>query len=203
MSIPETLHRASAQIARAGEIVSKLRSFIAHGDPDQFQLSAHGLIQEAVNTTAAAMNDADVGVSLRLNAAQDEVLADKIQIVLVLVNLMNNAMQAMEPVWRRELVVSTTSDEEEIRIDVIDTGVGLSEKIKSSLFEPFATTKLGGMGVGLSISRAIIEAHHGRIWAASNPEGGAIFSLTIPLANNHGEGTQSDEMESSARSIIA
>jgi len=63
-----------------------------------------------------------------MNAAQDEVLADKIQIVLVLVNLMNNAMQAMEPVWRRELVVSTTSDEEEIRIDVIDTGVGLSEK---------------------------------------------------------------------------
>ena len=203
MSIPETLHRASAQIARAGEIVSKLRSFIAHGDPDQFQLSAHGLIQEAVNTTAAAMNDAGVGVSLRLNAAQDEVLADKIQIVLVLVNLMNNAMQAMEPVWRRELVVSTTSDEEEIRIDVIDTGVGLSEKIKSSLFEPFATTKLGGMGVGLSISRAIIEAHHGRIWAASNPEGGAIFSLTIPLANNHGEATQSDEMEGSARSITA
>jgi two-component system sensor kinase FixL len=85
MSIPETLHRASAQIARAGEIVSKLRSFIAHGDPDQFQLSAHGLIQDAVNTTAAAMNDAGVGVSLRLNAAQDEVLADKIQIVLVLV----------------------------------------------------------------------------------------------------------------------
>jgi len=65
MSIPETLHRASAQIARAGEIVSKLRSFIAHGDPDQFQLSAHGLIQEGRKHNRAAMNDADVGVSLR------------------------------------------------------------------------------------------------------------------------------------------
>jgi len=149
------------------------------------------------------MNDAGVAVSLRLNAAQDGVLADKMQIVLVLVNLMSNAMQAMEPVWRRELVVSTTSDEEEIWIDVIDTGVGLSEKIESSLFEPFATTKPRGMGVGLSISRTIIEAHHGRIWASPNPEGGAILSLTIPLANNHGEATQSDEMGGSARSITA
>jgi len=201
--IQEMLHNASAQIARAGEIVSRLRSFIAHGEPDQLQLSAHGLIHEALSATAAATNDAGVAVSLRLNAAQDEVLADKTQIVLVLVNLLNNAMQAMEPVRRREVVVSTASDEEEIRIDIIDTGVGLSEKIKPSLFEPFVTTKPRGMGVGLSISRAIIEAHHGRIWASPNPEGGAIFSLTMPLANNHGVATKSDEMVGSSLSTIA
>jgi PAS domain S-box-containing protein len=200
MSVPETLDRALAQIARAGEIVSRLRSFIAHGEPDQVQLSAHALIHEALNATAAAINDGGVSMSLRLNAAQDDVLADKTQIVLVLLNLVNNAIQAMEPVRSRELVVSTTSDEEEIRIDVIDTGVGLAEKMKSSLFEPFATTKSRGMGVGLSISRAIIEAHHGRIWAEQNPEGGAVFSFTMPLANNHCEAARPLESEGSAHS---
>jgi K+-sensing histidine kinase KdpD len=94
---------------------------------------------------------------------------------------------------RRELVISTTSNEEEIRIDVIDTGVGLSDKMKSSLFEPFATTKPSGMGVGLSISRAIIEAHHGRIWAGSNSEGGAIFSFALPLASSKIEAPISGE----------
>jgi PAS domain S-box-containing protein len=200
-SIPETLEKASAQIARAGEIVSRLRSFIAHGEPDKFALSAHGLIQEALNATAGAMNDAGVRTSLRLNAAQDGVLADKMQMVMVLVNLMNNAKEAMGSVRTRELVVSTMSDDEEIQIDVIDTGVGLSEQMKSSLFEPFVTTKPSGMGVGLSISRAIIEAHHGRICAQSNPAGGATFSFTMPLANNRREITRSGGMESYAPSF--
>jgi signal transduction histidine kinase len=66
---------------------------------------------------------------------------------------------------------------------VIDTGTGLSDKMKSNLFEPFASNKPSGMGVGLSISRAIIEAHQGRIWAAPNPEGGSIFSFTLPLSS--------------------
>jgi signal transduction histidine kinase len=93
----------------------------------------------------------------------------------------------MEAAQRRELVVSTSSNQTDIRVDIADTGVGLSEKAKSDLFEPFVTTKLSGMGVGLSISRAIIEVHHGKIWAESNPDGGAIFSFTLPLA-----GTQTD-----------
>ena len=87
----------------------------------------------------------------------------------------------MEPVTRRELVVSTTAEEEYVRIEVSDIGIGLSEKLKSHLFEPFATTKPSGMGVGLSISRAIIEAHHGQIWAETNPTGGATFGFTIPF----------------------
>jgi PAS domain S-box-containing protein len=184
ISVRETVDRASAQITRAGEIVSRLRSFIAHGEPDKFPVSAHQAIQEAFDAAIASMKEAQIQAKLRLNAADDVVLADKVQIVQVLFNLICNAREAMEPVPRRELVVSTTSSEAEIRIDVIDTGVGLSEKTKSNLFEPFATTKPSGMGVGLSISRAIIEAHHGRIWAESNPEGGAIFSFTLPLASD-------------------
>jgi PAS domain S-box-containing protein len=194
-SVAEVLAKAFAQVARTGEIVSKLRSFIAHGEPDKCRLSAHGLIEEALSTTAAAIKAAEVSLSPRLNAAEDGVLADRTQIVLVLVNLLINAVQAMEPVQRRELIVSTTSDEDGIRINIIDTGVGLSEKMKSSLFEPFATTKPRGMGVGLSISRAIIEAHHGRIWAEPNPQGGTIFSFTIPLARSHGAAAEPNEAE--------
>jgi signal transduction histidine kinase len=83
---------------------------------------------------------------------------------------------------RCEIVISTSSSAIDIRVDIADTGIGLSEKVKSSLFEPFMTTKANGMGVGLSISRAIIEAHHGRIWAESN-EGGAIFGFTPKLSS--------------------
>jgi PAS domain S-box-containing protein len=202
-SIPEILDKASDQIGRAGEIVSRLRSFIAHGEPDKLHTSAHKLIQEALNATTAAINDAGVSASLQLNAAQDEILADKTQIVLVLANLIKNAVEAMESVRRRELVVATMSDKEKIRIDVIDTGVGLCEKRMASLFEPFVTTKPSGMGVGLSISRTMVKAHHGQMWAELNPEGGAIFSFTMPLANNHGEVTKSGEMEGSGPSMTA
>jgi PAS domain S-box-containing protein len=183
-SVSGTLDKASAQITRAGEIVARLRVFIAHGEPDKFPLNAHELILDAYDVTKLSTKDGQIRVSLRLDAARDQVLADKVQIVQVLVNLIRNAKEAMESAPRRELVISTTSSRAEVRIDVADTGVGLSEKVKSSLFEPFATTKPSGMGVGLSISRAIIDAHHGHIWAESNPEGGAIFSVTLPLASN-------------------
>lgn len=197
-SIAETLDRALAQIMRAGEIVSRLRSFIAHGEPDKFPLSVHDLIQKAFDAANQDMREEQITATLSLNAAQDSVLADKVQIVQVLINLISNATEAMAGVPRRELAISTTSNEAEIRIDVIDTGVGLSEKAKATLFEPFATTKPSGMGVGLSISRVIIEAHHGRIWAGSNPEGGAIFSFTLPLARSQNEAAQRSEAAGSA-----
>jgi PAS domain S-box-containing protein len=192
-SVLETLDNASAQVARAGAIVSKMRSFIAHDEPDQFRLNAHGLIHEALNTTAANLDAAGVRTSLRLDAAQDEVLADRTQMVLVLVNLISNAIEAMRPASQRQLVISSRSDEKEIRVDIADSGPGLPEKIKPHLFEPFATTRPSGMGVGLSISRAIINAHHGRIWAESPPEGGAVFSFAIPLANYRGEAEEPGE----------
>jgi two-component system, LuxR family, sensor kinase FixL len=186
-SVTETLDKAAAQVRRAGQIVSRLREFITHGEPDKIQLKLHELIQDAYDATNIGAKERQIRVTLQLDAKEDEVLADKIQIEQVLVNLIRNAKEAMEAAQRRELVVSTSSNQTDIRVDIADTGVGLSEKAKSDLFEPFVTTKLSGMGVGLSISRAIIEVHHGKIWAESNPDGGAIFSFTLPLA-----GTQTD-----------
>ena len=103
--------------------------------------------------------------------------ADKIQIQQVLLNLIRNALEAMQESDERELILSTREIEQEmVEISVADTGPGIAEEIASQLFQPFITTKPQGMGVGLSISRTIIEAHGGRLWAEPNPAGGDDLS---------------------------
>jgi len=107
-------------------------------------------------------------------------LADRIQVQQVLLNLIRNAVESMQDEPKRELRVSTHQlDQDTLRIDVADTGPGIAPEIAEQLFQPFVTTKRQGMGVGLSISRTIIEAHGGRLWVSPNPGGGTIFSLTL------------------------
>ena len=119
-------------------------------------------------------------VSFDFDAATGTVLVDKIQIQQVLLNLMRNAIEAMEDGDRREMTVSTrVLDPETVEVAVIDTGCGIAPEVLAKLFQPFVTTKRQGMGVGLSISRTIVESHGGRLWAEPNPEGGTVFRLTL------------------------
>jgi len=119
-------------------------------------------------------------VLFRLNAGIDLVLADKVQIQQVILNLIRNAIEAMEQSVRRELVLSTApADVGMVDISVADTGSGIAEDIMPLLFQPFITSKRHGMGVGLSISRTIIEGHGGRIWTNANPGGGTVFHFTL------------------------
>ena len=106
----------------------------------------------------------------------------------VMLNLIRNAMEAMQDVARRELKISTApaSSPEMVEIAVADTGSGIAPEIAAKLFQPFMTTKPHGMGVGLSISRTIIEAHGGRLWAEANPGGGTIFRLTLATVDSGG-----------------
>ena len=121
---------------------------------------------------------------LALNANKDGVLVDKVQIKQVLVNLILNASEAMAASPNREITIATSLVENEmIQIDVSDTGRGLSGLDKRDPFEPFLTTKENGLGVGLSISRSIVEAHYGKIWARANPDASATFSFALPLAD--------------------
>ena len=120
-----------------------------------------------------------VRVRFQFDPAVDLVLADKVQIQQVLLNLMRNAIEAMEASTKRELVIAASAAEDSVMISVADSGHGIAPEMTSQLFQPFVTTKRHGMGVGLSISRTIIEAHGGQIWADANPGGGTVFRFTL------------------------
>jgi two-component system sensor kinase FixL len=112
------------------------------------------------------------------------VLIDKVQVQQVVINLVRNAIEAMAVVPRRALAVSTdTADDGMVRVSIADTGPGLPPEVASQLFQPFVTTKQKGMGLGLSISRSIIDSHGGRLRADPNPGGGVIFSFTLQPAD--------------------
>jgi len=126
-----------------------------------------------------------VQLRFNLDPHHDLVLVDRVQIQQVLVNLFRNALEAMAHSSRRELVASNALVADDmIEIKVSDTGSGFQDDVKQNLFRTFFTTKETGMGVGLSISRSIIEAHGGRMWAETNPSGGATFRFTLPAASS-------------------
>ncbi len=181
-TLQEALEKASSQLLRAGQIIAHVREFMARGEPNRVDQSLHGLIKDACGLVTPSMRERGVTLSLRLDAAEDEVLADRVHIEQALVNLIRNAMEAMEETKDRKLIISTSVQDGMIRTDVADTGRGLSDTANVDLFVPFTSTKAVGLGVGLSISRSIIEAHYGAIWAEPNPAGpGARFSFTLPL----------------------
>jgi len=108
-------------------------------------------------------------------------MVDRIQLQQVLVNLMRNAIEAMQGCPRRELTLSASSPHRgSVEISLADTGPGLAPEVIERLFQPFVSTKESGMGVGLSICRSIIEQHDGRIWAEPGPGGGTVFHFTLP-----------------------
>jgi two-component system CheB/CheR fusion protein len=146
----------------------------------------HELIERAASFVVEKLKQANVEMAVQFNADNDCVLVDKVQIKQVLVNLIRNAGQAMSETERRQLTISTTTiDNGMVQVDVMDTGSGLSDQEKSRIFQPFVTTKDYGMGIGLSISRSIVEAHYGELWAEQNHQGGAIFSFTLPIVSRY------------------
>ena len=188
--IDEALGKASSQMHRAGQIIAHLREFMTRGEPDKTEQSLHDLIRRACELLAPSARDAGAEIILHLDAAEDEVLADRIQIEQAIFNLVRNAIEAMTDFLERKVVISTSLDEGMIRAEFSDTGRGLPDTSGVDLFAPFSSTKSNGLGVGLSISGSIIEAHYGTIWAAANPGGGAKFCFTLPLARleNAGQG---------------
>jgi len=182
--VEDVLDKVSDQVLRLSEIMDNVRQFMALGETVKTPQNLNDVIRTACEFTDAIAKESGVTTVVRLEVENDKVLINRVQIQQVVVNLKRNAIEAMRGCARRELTVSTRLAEGNmIRVDVADTGPGLPEAVKSKLFEPFTTTKPQGFGVGLSISRSIIEAHHGKIWAEDNPGGGTVFSFLLPLEN--------------------
>jgi len=183
--VAEALDKASDQSLRAGQIISRLRNFVARGEAERKVESLSKLLEEASALALVGAKDQGVKVRFDLDTSSDLVFADKVQVQQVVLNLIRNAIEAMAECPTRQLVISSAAQPDRmVRVSVSDTGTGLSPDILPQLFQPFVTTKKHGMGVGLSISKTIIEAHGGRLWAEPNPEGGTIFHLTLKLAGN-------------------
>jgi two-component system sensor kinase FixL len=175
----DAIQKAGDQALRAGDIIRRLRDFVARGEAERRVESLPKLLEEASALALVGAKEHGIRVLFRFDPAIDLVLADKIQIQQVVLNLIRNAIEAMEESPRKELELRIDAVDDHAQVTVSDTGSGISPEIADQLFQPFITTKRTGMGVGLSISRTIIEGHGGRIWVEDNPGGGTRFCFTL------------------------
>ncbi len=181
--VREALADASVQAIRAGQIVRRLREFISRGDSEKRVERLRRLVTEAAALALTGTGSSGIDFNIRLDPDADKVLVDRIQIQQVLLNLIRNGVEAMQRSPRQILEVrSRAAARGMVEVIVSDSGPGLSPDIAAVLFQPFNTSKEKGMGLGLSISRTIVEAHGGRIWAEPSDFGGTAFHFTLSLA---------------------
>jgi two-component system sensor kinase FixL len=180
--ISNAMDRASEQAVRAGQIIQRLRGFVSRGDSERRIEAISPLVRETAELAVIGMTQRGVSIKFADDLADVSIVADKIQIQQVLLNLLRNAAEAVVDTERRDIVLRTEVWDDAVQISVTDNGPGLPEEVQAKLFQPFVSTKKTGMGIGLSICHSIITAHNGRLWAETNPDGGTIFYLMLPTA---------------------
>jgi two-component system sensor kinase FixL len=177
--LTDLLRKMGDQAARAAEIVARVREGAHKGEVETAPLSLPELVAEAIDLAMADIARESVVLRYDFDEAAHDVLADRVQVQQVVVNLLRNALEAMAGVAWRELRVGARRDGDLVRVHVIDSGPGIARSLVDRLFEPFVSDKPQGMGVGLSISRGIVEAHGGRLWCERATGGGAAFYFTL------------------------
>jgi C4-dicarboxylate-specific signal transduction histidine kinase len=178
----EALLAAEAAALRAGQILRRLRDFVARGNASVRPEKLDTLIAEACELGFFDQHLLGLSHRVELDRSCDWIAADRIQVQQVLINLFRNAVQAMEGAARKEVMISSApASGGMVEISVSDTGAGIASEVREALFSPFQSSKPDGMGIGLSISRTIVEAHGGKIWAEDR-RGGAVFRFTLPCA---------------------
>lgn len=179
---------------RAGSIVRRMRNFARRGDVQTAPVDLKLLVGEVIELCRPELTSSEVRLTVELADEQALVAADSVQIQQVLVNLVQNAIQAMHatPLGARVLVVKLTTGPGEITISVADSGPGLPAEMLAAGFTPFRTSKQDGLGLGLAISRAIVEQHQGRITCTNREQGGAVVSFSLPRLEQHDLAAEQD-----------
>jgi C4-dicarboxylate-specific signal transduction histidine kinase len=175
--------RATQGATRASEVIVRIRSLISKATPKKAPVHVNEIVQETAALAQRQAKSNNVSMEINLAEGLPVVQGDSIQLQQVLLNLVINGIEAMGTVTdrpRKLLIRSEKEGSDQIRVAVQDTGIGISSEIMPRLFEPFFTTRAKGMGMGLSISRSIIEAHGGKLWAESHSGQGALFQFTLP-----------------------
>jgi two-component system, LuxR family, sensor kinase FixL len=169
---------------RASEVIRRVRALANKTEIEKLPLDVNGVVRETIGLTQREIFSHQVSLRMELAPALPTILGDRIQLQQVVINLVMNGIEAMQSVTDRprELVIRSCQDEkQQVLTSVTDCGAGIAAESTDRLFVPFFTTKSGGMGMGLSICRSIIEAHGGRLWATANTPHGATFQFTLPV----------------------
>ena len=181
----KALESISADGKRAGEIIGRIRALTKAQPPRNARLDVNRKILDVLELAEAELRTREVAIETRLERDLPNVWGNRVQLQQVLLNLLVNGMDAMDDVndrARRLTIVSKRDDTDAVTVEVRDCGIGLDPAATERLFEAFYTTKPDGIGIGLSISRSIIEAHGGHLWAEPNAPHGAIFRFSLPVA---------------------
>jgi signal transduction histidine kinase len=172
---------------RASEVIKRIRRLVKKSSGGKSSHSVNGIIREVLSLTASELTKNEISVRTQLSVNLPYVIADRIQIQQVLLNLILNSKEAMSSTgWGpRELLIRSEQTGKEITVNIEDTGVGIPLENREQAFEPFFTCKEGGLGLGLSISRTIIQAHGGRLWMTpGRNDQGASFFFTLPISED-------------------
>lgn len=186
----------AAAASRAGQIIARLRSFVRRSELERSPTPINEVVEESVELVAFETRRHEVAVQLDLGKMLAPVHVDRVQIQQVLVNLLRNACEALDqiPPGTRRVIIRTSQAGESVRVSVSDNGPGLPAKEDLNPFDAFVTSKPAGLGIGLAISRTIIEAHGGDLRADPSPEGGATFHFSLPVAKGADDGTRTDRV---------
>jgi two-component system sensor kinase FixL len=180
------MEQVTEQAERANQIIRRVRSFIQKEEQERGKIDVNEAIRNVADLLHSDAREHSAAIKLDLAAALPSVVADPFQIQQVILNLAHNGMEAMSEVRSasRHLMIHTTvSGDGVVEIAVCDRGQVISTEVLDRVFDPFFTTKTTGLGMGLSISRSIIESHGGRLWATSDRETGTVFRFTLPVSN--------------------
>jgi C4-dicarboxylate-specific signal transduction histidine kinase len=172
---------------RASEVIIRIRSLINKAAPERAQVHLNEIIEESVALAESQASRNDVSVEIELAPDLPAAVGDRIQLQQVILNLMLNGIESMSGVATRPrqlMIRSRAQVDDGITISIEDNGIGVSAENMSRLFEPFFTTRSQGIGMGLAISRSIVEAHGGRLWAESTVNQGSVFQFTLPIGSD-------------------